>query len=56
MRCHPFHQNIERETGGSTNKKYALILDDFMQKENFYQKIPEVNNFLKVFYEVYMLF
>jgi hypothetical protein len=48
----------KEETGGHYYKKisYLNILDVFMQKENFYQKILEANKILKMFYEAHMIF
>jgi hypothetical protein len=41
----PVSVSVERETGSSTNKKVRChnILDDFTQKDKFYEKIPEAN-------------
>jgi hypothetical protein len=56
-------QNVERETGGSTNKKkhdtrtlLNIVLDGLIQKGKFYQKICEANKVFKMFFEAYTIF
>jgi hypothetical protein len=45
-------QSVDWKTGGSINKKkarYLNILDDFLQNEKFYHKIPEKIHFSRPF-------
>jgi hypothetical protein len=51
-RCRPVIQNVEREKMAALVKKarYLNILNYFIQKEQFYQKIPAAKIFLNMFY------